>query len=298
MKHAVSISLGSSKRDKRVEVDLLGQRLCLERIGTDGDARRAATLFAELDGRVDALGMGGINLEITTPWGAYPLVHARPLVRDVSRTPVVDGGMLKMTLERHAMTFVEQEIGDYIRPKTALITVGVERAGLTQGIIDAGYNCIFGDLMFALGLPLPIRRSVTFHRVARMLLPLARRMPIEWLYPTGEKQEQNEPKYERFYRWATVIAGDFLYVKKHMPPAMDGKVVVTNTTTAADIDFLSRRGVRYLVTTTPVFDGRSFGTNLLEAALVALSGKGRRLTYPELEEMLAQLSLRPHIREL
>ncbi len=79
---------------------------------------------------------------------------------------------------------------------------------------------------------------------------------------------------------------------------MDGKVVITNTTTADDIDFLTRRGVRYLVTTTPVFDGRSFGTNLLEAALVAVAGKGRRLTYPELEEMLEKLSLRPHIREL
>ena len=298
MKHAVSISLGSSKRNKRVEVELLGQRVCLERIGTDGDPARAAALFTELDGQVDAFGMGGINLEIQTPWQSYPLVHAQRLVRNVSRTPVLDGGMLKMTLERRAMAIVEREIGDQLRPKTALITVGIERAGMVQGFVEAGYQCVFGDLMFSLGIPIPIRRLSGLHRVARVLLPVARRMPIAWLYPTGERQEWNEPKYERHYRWATVVAGDFLYVRQHLPQKMDGKTVVTNTTTAEDIDFLRRRGVRYLVTTTPVFDGRSFGTNLLEAALVAVGGKGRRLTYAEIERMLERLSLRPHIRSL
>jgi hypothetical protein len=298
MKRAVSISLGSSKRDKQVEIELMGQHLCLERIGTDGDVERAAALFAELDGEVDAFGLGGINLEILTPWKSYPLVQARRLIRHVRHTPVVDGGMLKATLERQAMTVVEQEIGDQIWPKTALITVAIERSGLTQGFVDAGYACVFGDLMFSLGIPFPVRRLVTLQRTARVLLPAARRIPISWLYPTGEKQDRNQPKYEKYYRWATVVAGDFLYVRQHMPLRMDGKVVVTNTTTAADIDFLSRRGVRYLVTTTPVFDGRSFGTNLLEAALVAAGGKGRRLTYAELEEMLAQLALRPQIREL
>jgi hypothetical protein len=35
MKRAASISLGSSARDKRVELDLLGERVVLERIGTN-----------------------------------------------------------------------------------------------------------------------------------------------------------------------------------------------------------------------------------------------------------------------
>lgn len=298
MKYAVSISLGSSTRDKQVEVELLGQRLCLQRIGTDGDARRAAALFTELDGQVDAFGMGGINLEIMTPWRAYPLVQAQRLVRNVRRTPVLDGGTLKLTLERRAMTVVEQQIGHALQPKTALVTVGIERGGLVQGFVDAGYHCVFGDLMFSLGIPLPVRRQQTLHRLAKVMLPLVRRLPIKWLYPTGAQQERNEPKYERYYRWATVVAGDFLYVKKHMPRQMEGKTVVTNTTTAADADFLRERGVRYLVTTTPVFDGRSFGTNLLEAALVAVAGKGRRLTVAELEPLLDALSLQPQIREL
>ena len=41
MKHIVSISLGSSSRDKRVETEILGQPIVIERIGTDGDQKKA-----------------------------------------------------------------------------------------------------------------------------------------------------------------------------------------------------------------------------------------------------------------
>ena len=41
MKKAVSISIGSSKRNKAVEVTLLGEKVSIERIGTDGDMEAA-----------------------------------------------------------------------------------------------------------------------------------------------------------------------------------------------------------------------------------------------------------------
>jgi hypothetical protein len=298
MKRAVSISLGSAKRDKVVEVDLLGERVRIERIGTDGDIARAAALFAELDGKVDAFGVGGIDLGEHTPWRFYPLRDAQRMVKHVRRTPIVDGGGLKMTLEARVMQVVEREIGADIRPKTALLVAAITRYGMTVSFVNAGYECVFGDLMFALGLPIPMRSLTTLRRLAKVLLPIVARLKIEWLYSTGESQEKNAPKYEKHYQWASVTAGDFLFVRKHMPPRMDGKTIVTNTTTGADVDFLRERGVKYLVTTTPVYDGRSFGTNLLEAALVAASGKGRALTHDELDALIDQLKLGPQIQRL
>ena len=38
MKHVVSISLGSSTRDKRVETKFFGEAFVIERRGTNGDA--------------------------------------------------------------------------------------------------------------------------------------------------------------------------------------------------------------------------------------------------------------------
>ena len=62
MRRAVSVSLGSSARDKRVVINLRGVPVSVERIGTDGDVATATRLFAELDGKVDALGVGGARL--------------------------------------------------------------------------------------------------------------------------------------------------------------------------------------------------------------------------------------------
>jgi hypothetical protein len=64
------------------------------------------------------------------------------------------------------------------------------------------------------------------------------------------------------------------------------------------VETFRKAGVKYLVTTTPVLEGRSFGTNMMEAALVAVSGKGRPLTWPELTEMLDQLGFEPQLQEL
>jgi hypothetical protein len=83
-----------------------------------------------------------------------------------------------------------------------------------------------------------------------------------------------------------------------MPDDLTGKVIVTNTTTPEDVEAFRKAGVKYLVTTTPVLEGRSFGTNMMEAALVAVSGKGRPLTWPELTEMLDQLDFEPQLQEL
>jgi len=298
VKRAVSISLGSVTRDKKVAITLLGEEITIERIGTNGDVEKAIQLYHELDGKVDAFGVGGIDLGMTVAGRYYPLYDAQKLVAGVRQTPVVDGGGLKHTLERTIAQFIEREIGDEVQPKRVLITAGVDRYGSALSFGEAGYELIFGDLGFALGIPIPIRSLRGLRILARVLLPTVGRLPLAFLYPTGEKQEETVPKFGKWYAWATVICGDCLYIKRHMPERLDGKVIATNTTTPADVEAFRQRGVRYLVTSTPRLEGRSFGTNMMEAAMVAVSGKGRPLTTDELEGMLEQLNLEPTLQRL
>jgi len=298
VKRAVSISLGSVTRDKKVSITLLGEEITIERIGTDGDVEKAIQLYNELDGKVDAFGVGGIDLGMTVAGRYYPLHDAQKLVAGIKQTPVVDGGGLKLTLERTLAQFIEREIGDEVQPKRALITAGVDRYGSAVSFDEAGYELIFGDLGFALGIPIPIRSLRGLRVVARILMPIVGRLPLEFLYPTGEKQEEIVPKFGKWYTWATVICGDCLYIKQHMPDRLDGKVIATNTTTPADVEAFRQRGVRYLITSTPRLEGRSFGTNMMESALVAIAGKGRPLTTDELQEMLERLDLKPTLQRL
>ena len=53
-----------------------------------------------------------------------------------------------------------------------------------------------------------------------------------------------------------------------------------------------------VMTTTPIIDGRSFGTNMLEAALTAVADKGRPLTHDELTKMLIELDLKPTVNTI
>ena len=94
MKRAVSISIGSSKRNKAVEVTLLGEKVSIERIGTDGDMEVAALKYKELDGTVDAFGVGGADLGALADGKWYPFYSVAPMVRFVKKTPLVDGGGL------------------------------------------------------------------------------------------------------------------------------------------------------------------------------------------------------------
>jgi hypothetical protein len=298
MKQAVSISLGSSKRDKATEVELLGERVIIARRGTDGDVEKATALFTELDGKVDALGVGGIELNIHAFGNVYPLRAAHRLVRNVRQTPVVDGSGLKQTLERHVADTLIAELGPAYRSGRVLLTAAIDRMGMTQSFEDHDYDITYGDLMFGLGLPLALRSAATFRLVAKTMLPIIGYLPISVLYPTGEKQLEIVPRYTKWYEWATVIAGDCNYIKRHMPGDLSGKVIVTNTTTEEDRALFRERGINHLLTSTPLLQGRSFGTNMMEAALTAVAAKGRTLTVAEIREMIQQFDMRPVLHHL
>jgi hypothetical protein len=74
--------------------------------------------------------------------------------------------------------------------------------------------------------------------------------------------------------------------------------VITNTTTPENIEQLRKRGVQRVITTTPRYGGRSFGVNMMEAALTAYAGKGRPLSDAELGGLIEELALRPSIETL
>lgn len=293
MRHAISISLGSSKRDKSVKVNLNGQEILVERVGMDGDVPKAARMYAELDGKVDAFGVGGVDLYLRLDEKEYPLHAALKLVSGAKQTPLCDGRGLKHTLERRVFQLAKSQLGD-MHFKQAFVPVAVDRIGLAEAVAEVAERTVFGDLMVALGVPIPIYGVPSFKRVARIMLPIVSYFPMSMLF-YGSDGAEHEPKYTKFFEESDLIAGDFLFMRKYMPSSLKGKTVVTNTTTEENIALLKERGVKMVITTTPRYDGRTFGTNMTEAMLTAYAGKGRRLTDMELNEVIDELDLRPTI---
>jgi hypothetical protein len=294
MKRAVSVSLGSSSRNKRVIVNFKGQDIIVERIGTDGDIEKARQIYNDLDGEVDAFGVGGVDLYLRLDEREYPLRAALKLVSGVKHTPLVDGRGLKHTLERRVFELAVPALGGIPHFKQAFVPVAIDRLGLAQAVAQVSDQIILGDLMVALGIPIPIRGIPTFKRVARFMLPLVSYFPMSMLFYGSDGAEQ-EPKYTKFFNDSDLLAGDFLFMRKYMPPDLSGKTLITNTTTEENIDLLRGRGVKLVITTTPRYDGRSFGTNMMEAALTAYAGLDRPLTDVELNTLIDELELCPTV---
>ncbi len=295
----VSVSLGSSKRNHAVEVEMLGRKLSIERIGVDGDYSKACAMISELDGKVAAIGLGGTDLYLVAGKRRYVIEQSRRLARSAKVTPVVDGSGLKNTLERETIRRLAGRGDLDLAGMRVLVVSAVDRFGMAEAFTEAGCETLFGDLIFALGIPIGVRSLGTIRCLAAALLPILRRMPISVLYPTGSEQETSKPRYGKYFAWADIVAGDFLFIRKNLPERMDGKIIVTNTTTAEDVALLRERGVATLVTTTPEFQGRSFGTNVMEGVLIALAGKRpEEMTAEDYLNLLRELGWQPRVTQL
>jgi hypothetical protein len=295
----VSVSLGSSRRDKAVKATLLGEEVEISRVGTDGDLKKAIQAIRNLDGKVDAIGLGGIDLFLWVGNQRFVVRDALKMARAAKVTPVVDGSGLKHTLEVRVVEQLAQDARFDLANKRAVLVSGIDRMGMAKALAKHAKEVMYGDLVFALKIPIGIRSYTTLKVLGYTLLPILSKLPFQFLYPVGEKQDEIVPKHGKLYAWGDVIAGDFHFIRRHMPDRMDGKIILTNTTTEEDVGLLKQRGVKYLVTTTPVFDGRSFGTNLLEAVFVTLLKKRPENVHPDdYHIMLNKLDFKPTVREL
>jgi hypothetical protein len=277
-----------------VKINLGGEEILVERVGTDGDIAKARQMYLDLDGKVDAFGVGGVDLYLRLDDREYPLRAALKLVEGVTKTPLCDGRGLKHTLERRVFELAAPALGGMPHYKQGFVPVAVDRPGLAQAVAEVADKTVFGDLMVALGVPIPVYGIPAFKRLARVMLPIVSYFPMSMIF-YGSGGAEHKPKYVKYFEGSDLIAGDFLFMRKYMPARLDGKTVVTNTTTEDNIELLKSRGVKTVITTTPRYDGRSFGTNMLEAALTAYAGKGRRLTDEELNGLIEELGLKPAV---
>ena len=301
MKNIVSVSIGSSARDHEAQAEIFGEKFCIKRIGTDGDVDKAADIIKSLDGKADAIGLGGLDAYLYSKNVRYVLEDGRRLLEAAKITPVVDGSGLKNTLERETIKFLVADGAIPIKNKKVLMVSAMDRFGMAEALEEAGANVVYGDLIFAVGIDKPLCSLDELSHYASKLLPQLSRLPISIIYPTGKKQRDIVPDKltAPYYEEADIIAGDFHYVRKHMPDDLSGKIIITNTVTAKNIEEMKERNVAYLVTSTPEFSGRSFGTNVMEAMLISILGKKWNDVVPsDYLELISKLGFKPRIERL
>ncbi|MGO8672752.1 MAG: quinate 5-dehydrogenase [Capsulimonadaceae bacterium] len=274
MKHVVSVSLGSSTGDFEREIRIGDDAVRVVREGVDGDIERAKERLRDLDGVVDAIGLGGIDITIRVAGKEFTIGDGLRLAQVVHHTPVVDGSGLKDTLERDAVRRLADR--GLAGPGTKVLMVGsLDRFGMAEEFVGLGCECVFGDLMFHIGIDYPLRTLADVDEYAEKMRSRLLTVSFHLLYPTGDKQLERkpDPRFQKYYDEAHIIAGDRHLIHRHMPETLPGKGILTTTTRPDTIAAYRSAGVSWVSTTTPDLDGVSAGTNLMEAALVASTGR-------------------------
>jgi len=304
MKKILSISVGSSSRDHTTKHVFLGQECELSRQGTNGDFEKAVQRYADMDGKVDAFGVGGVEFFLRVGKRKYYFKDVSRIRRAIKVSKVGDGNGVKGLLERRAFQALEKHLNDKenrtLKGMPALLTTAVDRYGMGEAMVDSGLDLTIGDLMFALGLPFPVKKLSTVRVIAATLLPVITRLPFTWFYALGAEQDKPpQQKWDKYYQQAQVLGGDFIQIRQYMPNDLTGKIVVTNTTTAKNVEELKKRNLHILVTVTPRLEGRSFGTNVMEATLLALMDKPQsEVTDADFTDLIDRIPLQPNIEVL
>ncbi|TLM72823.1 MAG: quinate 5-dehydrogenase, partial [Actinobacteria bacterium] len=193
VKTVVSVSLGSSKRDHEVELDLFGERFHVRRIGTGGDVSRAVSLLEELDGEVDALGLGGANMSMSAAGRTWWLRNGRRFARACRETPLVDGSGLKGAVEADVVRVMAEDLGLELAGKRVLVCSAADRWGMTEGFLDAGCEVAAADRLFALRAGAPVCGREAIERNVRALGPVISLMPLTWRHPDRSDHARPEP---------------------------------------------------------------------------------------------------------
>ena len=298
----MSVSLGSSSRDHEVVVDILGQQIRARRVGTNGDRALMRQKLIECDNNpeVAAIGIGGCDIFLNAADRRFYFREIKNMVSCIQHTPVVDGSGLKGAVEGDTVRFMQEELGVAFQGKNILVTSAIDRWGLAMACADADTKGVVGycDLLYALDVPIVVHSRTLLTRLARIIMPVVAKMPFSWIYPSesdASTEPKRTPKTDKLYHDADIIVGDYKYVIQFMPSDLKDTVVVTNTTTPDDIAFLHDHGVALVVTTTPRLEGRSFGTNVIEALLIAAKGATAPLAPQEYLACLKSEGLTPSV---
>jgi len=90
--------------------------------------------------------------------------------------------------------------------------------------------------MFGLNIPIPVKSMKYENFLISLMAPIVK--PFTHKIPVSDKVLNSLKEFHdlKMVDWATVVTGDSIYILKHMPDLLRGKVIFTNTTTVGDYE--------------------------------------------------------------
>ena len=272
MKHVVSISLGSSSQDFDFITDFLGEKLHVRRIGTNGSTAEAVKLIKQWNTKAAAIGLGVLKDHYKVGSRRFIEKDSARLLAVATRVPVTTGGRLSDIFQEWAVRHAQTHLGSFFNNARVLFFSGLTDYKLALAMAEHTGNLQFADPLLQLGVP-KLLGSVE----ALNLYADGAHYVKDWTLPaamaSGPVKEWTRFVLRRAMQKASVIVAPVHELDDFGLEELGGKTVITATVNDERIAQLRDKGVATIIDGSPVMHGHVLGANLLDAMVLAATGK-------------------------
>jgi predicted amino acid dehydrogenase len=272
MKNVVSISLGSSRQDFEFKTRFLGHQLSVKRLGTDGSTARAERLLKQWGKQADVIGIGLARDSYTV--GAHRFVdkEAAHMKGLVTRIPVTTGVRLGEIFLEWAVRHTQIKLGNYFNNALVLFFSGLANYKLATTMAEYTDNLQFADPLQQLGVP-----KLLTSLEALSLYASGAHYVADWapprVIPDELLKQWTHFVLRRAMAKATVIVAPVHELDDFGPEELGGKTVITSSLNDERAAQFADKGVMMVVDGAPTMFGHVLGPNLLDAMIIAATGK-------------------------
>ena len=272
MKNVISISLGASSRDFQFSTTFLGAKLRVHRLGTDGSTARAIKLVKQWSPRADAIGFGAVRDSHRPGMRGFSesdLLRARQAADGV---PLTTGARLGEIFLEWAVRHAQTELGHYFDNARVLFFSGTANHKLAMTLSECTDNLQFADLLLQWGVP-----KLLGSLDALSLYATGAHYAADWvpqqLVPTTLAKPWAQAVLRKAMQDATVVVAPVHELDRFGLEELAGKTIITATVNDERIAAFKNKGVSMVVDGSPVLQGHVLGPDLLDAMILAASGK-------------------------
>jgi predicted amino acid dehydrogenase len=295
MKRVVSVTMGSSRSDFAFEADFLGEHFEVQRLGADGNSKKAWELLRRQQASADAIGLGEVADHCHV--GTTTIINraTKSLLNVVTRVPVTTGATLRRLLQVHAVRHVQRELGHYFDNNLVLFLSGMRNYEIAVALSDYTKNLSFADPVFQAGSPLLLTSLSQLELYAKGNEYVAGIKP--WRMLEKSFAGLKNMRVARAVRNAHVVVGSFDEIKAVGTPAnLDGKTLITSAVDDEQLAFYKKCRVNLVIDVSPKLFDHVVGVETLEAMILAKLGRpAEAIADEDFTEIIAELGLQPRL---
>ena len=295
MKNVVSISLGASSQDFEFTTRFLGHRMHVRRLGTSGSIAKAEKLLKHWDERADAIGLGVVKDSYTVGARRFIDKDSARLTGVATRVSVTTGGRLGDIFMEWAVRHAQVRLGNYFNSAKVLFFSGMTHHKLATSMSEYTENLQFADALLQLGVP-----KLLTSLDALSLYSRGAHYVSDWKPPrvltAGVLTDWSNYVLRKAMQSATVIVAPVHELDDFGPEELAGKTIITSTVNDERIAQFRDKGVNMVVDGSPFMFGHVLGPNLLDAMIIAATGKEPdHILEDDYLEIITDLQMEPRI---